>query len=136
MCKNVLGNYLKIIICYIYMLYLHGSPSILCNAPLCELKAKYFLFRSFVLRFFLYMLFTYVQTVKMMTGKIMEQGPVLVINFTAQQIMVVRDSKGKVVEGDPVSGSQCQCSYNICKCFLVSSCSSLPTLSYFLFFTC
>ncbi|KAK7012044.1 mitochondrial import inner membrane translocase subunit TIM44 [Biomphalaria glabrata] len=34
-------------------------------------------------------------------GKIMEQGPVLVINFNAQQIMVVRDSKGKVIEGDP-----------------------------------
>ncbi|GFR94484.1 mitochondrial import inner membrane translocase subunit TIM44 [Elysia marginata] len=34
-------------------------------------------------------------------GKIMEQGPVLVINFNAQQIMVVRDAKGKVVEGDP-----------------------------------
>ena len=33
----------------------------------------------------------------------MEQGPVLVINFNAQQIMVVRDAKGKVVEGDPVS---------------------------------
>ena len=36
-------------------------------------------------------------------GKIMEQGPVLVISFNAQQIMVVRDSSGKVVEGDPVS---------------------------------
>ncbi|XP_059176084.1 mitochondrial import inner membrane translocase subunit TIM44-like [Physella acuta] len=34
-------------------------------------------------------------------GKIMEQGPVLVINFNAQQIMVVRDAKDKVVEGDP-----------------------------------
>ncbi|WAQ99772.1 TIM44-like protein [Mya arenaria] len=34
-------------------------------------------------------------------GKIMEQGPVLVITFIAQQIIVVRDSKGKVVEGDP-----------------------------------
>lgn len=33
----------------------------------------------------------------------MEQGPVLVINFNAQQIMVVRDAKDKVVEGDPVS---------------------------------
>ena len=33
----------------------------------------------------------------------MEQGPVLVITFHAQQIMCVRDSKGAVVEGDPVS---------------------------------
>ena len=32
----------------------------------------------------------------------MEQGPVLVINFHAQQIMAVKDSKGLVVEGDEV----------------------------------
>ena len=36
-------------------------------------------------------------------GKMMDQGPVLVITFTSQQIMVVRDMKGTVVEGDPVS---------------------------------
>ena len=41
--------------------------------------------------------------IQIIAGKIMEQGPVLVINFNAQQIMVVRDAKGKVVEGDPVS---------------------------------
>ncbi|KAI8481346.1 PREDICTED: mitochondrial import inner membrane translocase subunit TIM44-like [Branchiostoma belcheri] len=35
------------------------------------------------------------------TGKVMEQGPVLVISFTAQQIMVVRNAKGDVTEGDP-----------------------------------
>ena len=40
---------------------------------------------------------------QLMAGKMMEQGPVLVISFNAQQIMVVYDSKGKVVEGDPVS---------------------------------
>ena len=32
----------------------------------------------------------------------MEQGPVLLITFQTQQIMVVRDKTGKVVEGDPV----------------------------------
>lgn len=36
-------------------------------------------------------------------GKMMEQGPVLVITFVAQQIMTVRNAKGEVVEGDPVS---------------------------------
>lgn len=41
--------------------------------------------------------------IQVIAGKIMEQGPVLVINFNSQQIMVVRDAKGKVVEGDPVS---------------------------------
>merc|ERR1719348_1773085 len=34
-------------------------------------------------------------------GKMMEQGPVLVITFTSQQILCVRDRAGKVVEGDP-----------------------------------
>jgi len=34
-------------------------------------------------------------------GKMMDQGPVLVITFQAQQIMSVRDKTGKVVEGDP-----------------------------------
>lgn len=32
----------------------------------------------------------------------MDQGPVLIITFQTQQIMSVRDAKGKVVEGDPV----------------------------------
>lgn len=33
----------------------------------------------------------------------MEQGPVLIITFQAQVIMVIRSPKGDVVEGDPVS---------------------------------
>ena len=36
-------------------------------------------------------------------GKIMDQGPVLIITFQAQVVMVIRSSKGEVVEGDPVS---------------------------------
>jgi len=35
-----------------------------------------------------------------------DQGPVLVISFQTQQIMVVRDKKGIVVEGDVV---RCVC---------------------------
>ncbi|GFS57445.1 mitochondrial import inner membrane translocase subunit TIM44 [Nephila pilipes] len=34
-------------------------------------------------------------------GKMMEQGPVLVLTFQSQQILVVRDAKGNVIEGDP-----------------------------------
>ncbi|KAH3841344.1 mitochondrial import inner membrane translocase subunit TIM44-like isoform X1 [Dreissena polymorpha] len=34
-------------------------------------------------------------------AKIMEQGPVLVISFVAQQILVERNTKGEVVAGDP-----------------------------------
>ena len=32
-------------------------------------------------------------------GKMMEQGPVLVITFNSQQILAVKDSSGKVIEG-------------------------------------
>lgn len=34
-------------------------------------------------------------------GKMMEQGPVLIITFTSQQLLCVRDKAGIVVEGDP-----------------------------------
>uniref|UniRef100_A0A0X3PS95 Mitochondrial import inner membrane translocase subunit TIM44 n=2 Tax=Schistocephalus solidus TaxID=70667 RepID=A0A0X3PS95_SCHSO len=34
-------------------------------------------------------------------GKMMEQGPVLIITFQAQQISCIRDSLGQVKEGDP-----------------------------------
>ncbi|CRK96766.1 CLUMA_CG009971, isoform A [Clunio marinus] len=42
-----------------------------------------------------------IENVDLAMGKVMEQGPVLIITFQAQQIMCVRDSKGNVVEGDP-----------------------------------
>lgn len=41
------------------------------------------------------------QNVELALGKIMEQGPVLVISFQAQQLSYVVDSKNNVVEGDP-----------------------------------
>lgn len=34
-------------------------------------------------------------------GKVMDQGPVLIISFTSQQMMCVKDKQGTVVEGDP-----------------------------------
>lgn len=42
-----------------------------------------------------------VDNIDLAMGKVMEQGPILVVTFTAQQIMCVRDKSGKVVEGDP-----------------------------------
>jgi len=42
-----------------------------------------------------------VGSVDLSLGKMMEQGPVLIISFQAQQIMVVRNLQGEVVEGDP-----------------------------------
>ena len=37
----------------------------------------------------------------------MEQGPVLIITFTAQQIIFITDTKGAVVEGDKVNYLLC-----------------------------
>jgi len=39
--------------------------------------------------------------VEIIAAKLMEQGPVLVITFSAQQIMVLRNKAGDIVEGDP-----------------------------------
>lgn len=42
-----------------------------------------------------------IENVDLAMGKVMEQGPVLIITFQAQQIMCVRDKHNTVVEGDP-----------------------------------
>lgn len=36
-------------------------------------------------------------------GKMMEQGPVLIITFQAQTVMVLKNQLGEVVEGDQAS---------------------------------
>lgn len=41
-----------------------------------------------------------VQNVELALGKMMDQGPVLVVTFNAQQLIYVTDSKENVVEGD------------------------------------
>lgn len=38
----------------------------------------------------------------MVSGKMMDQGPVLVITFQVFMIQVVKNSEGKVIEGDLV----------------------------------
>ncbi|WKX88324.1 hypothetical protein Q1695_008178 [Nippostrongylus brasiliensis] len=42
-----------------------------------------------------------ISKVEMVSGKMMEQGPVLIITFQAFMINVVKNSEGRVVEGDP-----------------------------------
>ncbi|VDO03529.1 unnamed protein product [Rodentolepis nana] len=42
-----------------------------------------------------------VNNIDVCMGKMMEQGPVLIITFQAQQIQCIRDTKGAVREGDP-----------------------------------
>ena len=36
-------------------------------------------------------------------AKVLEQGPVLILTFAAQQLMMVRNTKGEIVEGGEVS---------------------------------
>ncbi|CAK9798961.1 Mitochondrial import inner membrane translocase subunit TIM44 [Anthophora quadrimaculata] len=42
-----------------------------------------------------------INNVDLIMGKVMEQGPVLIISFQCQQIMCVKDIKNKVIEGNP-----------------------------------
>lgn len=42
-----------------------------------------------------------IENVDVLTGSMMDPGPVLIISFNAQQTQCVRDKKGKVLEGDP-----------------------------------
>jgi len=40
-----------------------------------------------------------IREVELQLAKVMEQGPVLILTFQAQQVMLVKDKKGKIVEG-------------------------------------
>ncbi|XP_014071726.1 mitochondrial import inner membrane translocase subunit TIM44 [Salmo salar] len=42
-----------------------------------------------------------IDNIDLAMGKMMEQGPVLIITFQAQLVMVIRNTKGDVIEGDP-----------------------------------
>lgn len=42
-----------------------------------------------------------IENVDLAMGKVMEQGPVLIVTFQTQQIMCVRNAKQEIVEGDP-----------------------------------
>lgn len=42
-----------------------------------------------------------IDNIDLAMGKMMDQGPVLIITFQAQVVMVIRSPKGDIVEGDP-----------------------------------
>lgn len=42
-----------------------------------------------------------IENIELAMGKVMEQGPVLIITFQTQQILCVRDSNSLVIEGNP-----------------------------------
>lgn len=70
----------------------HEYPYTILSTPIKQAKQLGYKFASKVLD---------IDNVDLTMGKIMEQGPILVISFTSQQIMCVKDSKGNIVEGDP-----------------------------------
>ncbi|XP_076308499.1 mitochondrial import inner membrane translocase subunit TIM44-like [Tachypleus tridentatus] len=72
----------------------HEAPFNTLAAPIKQAQSLGYKFDSRILD---------ISNIDLAMGKMMEQGPVLIITFQTQQIMVVRNAKGDVVEGDPVS---------------------------------
>lgn len=70
----------------------HLGPYNMFAVPLQEAYKKGYRIESKILD---------IDNVDLVMGKVMEQGPVLIITFTSQQMMCVKDSEGNVVEGDP-----------------------------------
>ena len=70
----------------------YEAPFNILATPIRQAKEMGYAFDSRVLD---------IDLVDLAMGKMMEQGPVLVITFLSQQIMCVRNAKGEVVEGDP-----------------------------------
>ncbi|CAB0007483.1 unnamed protein product [Nesidiocoris tenuis] len=69
----------------------HDGPYNLLSTPVKQAQTLKYKFVSKILD---------IDNVDLVMGKVMEQGPVLVINFTSQQILCVKDANGNVVEGD------------------------------------
>ncbi|XP_048449274.1 mitochondrial import inner membrane translocase subunit TIM44-like, partial [Rhincodon typus] len=63
--------------------------------PIQQAKAMNLQFRSKILD---------IDNIDLAMGKMMEQGPVLIITFQAQLVMVIKNHNGDVVEGDPRRG--------------------------------
>ncbi|KAL1131944.1 hypothetical protein AAG570_011555 [Ranatra chinensis] len=70
----------------------HEGPYNVLSTPIKQAQAANYKFCSKILD---------VDSVDLMIGKVMDQGPVLVISFTSQQILCIRDKNGNIVEGDP-----------------------------------
>lgn len=70
----------------------HEGPYNILSTPIRQAQQLGYKFDSKILD---------IDNVDLNMGKMMDQGPILVISFTSQQILSVKDGKGKVVEGDP-----------------------------------
>ncbi|XP_059774548.1 mitochondrial import inner membrane translocase subunit TIM44 isoform X1 [Balaenoptera ricei] len=56
-----------------------------------------------------------IDNIDLAMGKMMEQGPVLIITFQAQLVMVIKNPKGEVVEGDPDKVLRMLCVWALCR---------------------
>uniref|UniRef100_A0A182J519 Mitochondrial import inner membrane translocase subunit TIM44 n=1 Tax=Anopheles atroparvus TaxID=41427 RepID=A0A182J519_ANOAO len=56
-----------------------------------------------------------IENVDLAMGKVMEQGPVLIVTFQTQQIMCVRDATDAVIEGDPEKVMRCHNMWVLCR---------------------
>lgn len=70
----------------------HEGPFNLFSIPIQEAFKKGYKIDSKILD---------IDNVDLVMGKVMDQGPVLIITFTSQQIMCVKDANENVIEGDP-----------------------------------
>lgn len=70
----------------------HEAPYKLIAQPLIQAKKLGYILDNKILD---------INNVDLIMGKVMEQGPVLMISFQCQQIMCVRDTKNNIIEGDP-----------------------------------
>jgi len=68
------------------------APFNILATPIRQAKQMGYFFDSKVLD---------VEGIDLLMGKVLENGPVLVIQFWSQQILCVRNAKGEVMEGDP-----------------------------------
>ncbi|XP_022207675.2 mitochondrial import inner membrane translocase subunit TIM44 [Nilaparvata lugens] len=68
----------------------HEGPFNVLSIPLKQAKEQGLVFASKVLD---------IDNLDLVMGKVMDQGPVLVISFTSQQILCLKDREGKVVDG-------------------------------------
>ncbi|XP_052100461.1 mitochondrial import inner membrane translocase subunit TIM44-like [Mytilus californianus] len=93
--KEIIPNILEAIVrgdLTILKDWCYEAPFNALAAPIKEVKKAKYVMCSRVLD---------INNLDLAAGKMMEQGPVLVIMFQSQQIIVVKDQKGNVIEGDP-----------------------------------
>jgi len=93
--KDIIPNILEAIIrgdLDILEDWCYEAPFNILATPIRQAKQLGYFFDSMILD---------IEDIDLIMGKMQDQGPILAISFTAQQILCLRDSQGNVKEGDP-----------------------------------